>query len=205
ARLEHERARERGALPHAARKLRRQKMLRTLESDHGEGGAHLLGDAVGRHGAVLDQRVGDVLADGERVEEGSLLEQHRDLTAHGHESVLVQVAERRAVDLDRAGVGPDEPVHVLQEDALPRAAAAEDDQRLARDDIEREAAQHLLRAEGLLERPAADVRRRAHVRRKSLVRKKSETSTVIEAATTVRVVARPTPSAPPVTVSPLWQ
>src|SRR5207253_2432769 len=69
--------------------------------------------------------------------------------------------------------------------------------------VEGESPQHGLAPEGLLEPGAADVARGGHVSRKSLVRKKSETSTVIEEATTVAVVARPTPSAPPVVPSPL--
>src|SRR5262249_5092708 len=119
------------------------------------------------------------------------------------EGVLVEIAERDAVDLHVAAIGPEERVHVLQEDALPRPASAEDDECLASQDVERKPAQHRFRAEGLLEAPAADVRHGAHVSRKSLVRKKSETRMVIDAATTVCVVARPTPSAPPVTRRPL--
>src|SRR5262249_12301055 len=153
--------------------------------------------------AVLAERIGDVLADGERVEERALLEEHRHLPAHRHERVLVERAERDAVDLDLARVRPQEGVHVLQEHALARAAPAEHDERLSREHVERQTAQHRLRAEGLLEGAAADVRLGAHVSKKALVRKKSDTSTVIDAATTVRVVARPTPSAPPVTPRPL--
>ena len=70
-------------------------------------------------------------------------------------------------------------------------------------EINRRATQHGRPAEALLHALAADVRPSAHRRRNSFVRKKSEMRTVIDAATTVRVVARPTPSAPPVTVIPL--
>src|SRR5207237_9259278 len=110
---------------------------------------------------------------------------------------------RLAVDFDPAGVRPEQRVHVLEQHALARAAAAEDDERLPGEHVEGESPQHGLAPEGLLEPGAADVARGGHVSRKSLVRKKSETSTVIEAATTVAVVARPTPSAPPVVPSPL--
>src|SRR5439155_1565859 len=117
------------------------------------------------------------------------------------EVVLAERTDRLAVDLHRAGVRPEERVHVLQQHALAGAAAAEDDERLAGEHVEGKATQHALAAERLLEPGAAD-EGCAHVRRKSFVRKKSETSTVIEATTTVAVVARPTPSAPPVVPRP---
>src|SRR5437667_356366 len=74
-------------------------------------------------------------------------------------------------------------------------------ERFAGEPVEGKATQHALAAERLLEPGAAD-EGCAHVRRMSFVRKKSETSTVIEATTTVAVVARPTPSAPPVVPRP---
>jgi len=129
---------------------------------------------------------------------------YRDLPPDGREIVFAERRERHPVHLDLARVRLDERVHVLQEDALSRATAAEDDERLPGEHVEREPTQHVLRRERLVERAAADVRRPlAHESRKSFVRKKSEMRTVTDAATTVCVVARPTPSAPPVTVSPL--
>src|SRR5206468_7164730 len=117
--------------------------------------------------------------------------------------VFPAVAEHHPLDLHAARVRCEEGVHVLQEHALAGAAPAEHDQGLARAHVERHPPQDGLVAEALLEAAAADVDLCRHVAiMKSLVRKKSDTSTVIEAATTVRVVARPTPSAPPVTASP---
>src|SRR5439155_2801239 len=183
----------------------RHEALAAGKVDHLERLADASGDGAGRQQSMLAQRIGDVLAHRERVEERALLEEHGDVAPHRHERVLVEPLEDHAVHLDLAGIGHEERVHVLQEHALARAAPAEHDERLARQHVEREPAQHGLRAEGLLEAAAADVGRCAHERRKSLVRKKSEMRTVIEAATTVRVVARPTPSAPPVTWSPFRQ
>src|SRR5262249_39139504 len=106
--------------------------------------------------------------------------------------------QARALHFDAAGVGAEQAVQVLEQHALAAAAAAEQDERLAVVHLERHAAEHRLAAELLLDVPAADERLR-HERRKSFVKKKSATRIVIEAATTVAVVARPTPSAPPVT------
>src|SRR5262249_52723940 len=139
------------------------------------------------------------------IEERPLLEEHRHLPADRDEAVLVERPECRPFHLDLATIRAQEAVHVLQGHALAGAAAAEEDERLARQHVEREPAQDGLVAEALLDGTAADERRVAHEARKSLVRKKSATNTVMEAATTVAVVARPTPSAPPVTRSPFQQ
>ena len=128
---------------------------------------------------MLAQRERDVLADGERVEEGALLEQHAHLPAHRDERVLVERLEARAFHLDAALVRTQEAVQVLQEDALPAAAAAEEDERLAGRHVEVDPAQHRLVAERLRDALAAD--RGAHVTRKSFVRKKSAIRIVIDA------------------------
>src|SRR5437016_3446889 len=205
ARLEHERARQGGPLAHPTRELGRHEPFAAGQVDHFKSLAHAAGEGVRRQQAMLAQGVGDVLAHGERVEEGALLEEHGHVAPHRHERILVEPLEHHAVHLDLAGVGHEQGVHVLQEHALPRAAPAQHDERLAPEHVEREPAQHGLGAEGLLEAAAADVGPSAHERRKGWVKKKSEMRTVIEAATTVRVVARPTPSAPPVTWSPFRQ
>src|SRR5581483_423049 len=202
-RLERERARERRALAHAARELGRHEPFRAGEVDHLEHAAHARGVLVARPDAVLAERVDDVLADGEGVEERAHLEEHPEPAADRDHAVLVQRADRRAVDDHVAAIGAEEAVHVLQDDALPRAASAEEDERLAGKDGDRDAPEDPLRAERLLDVGALDEGPGAHVSRKSLVRKKSDTRTVIDAATTVVVVARPTPSAPPVTRSPV--
>src|SRR5262249_52276423 len=116
--------------------------------------------------------------------------------------------------------------HMAQRDRLPRARAAEDDQHLAAVDGEVRAAQHLLRAVRLVQlaelhkrlarvrppvgraprqRTAVSCDRLAHQKasRNSLVKKKSMMRTVMAPVTTVTVVARPTPSAPPVVRRPL--
>ena len=129
--------------------------------------------------------------------------------------------------MTRPGVGRLEAEHVPQRDRLAGARAAEDHQHLAAVDLQARAAQDLLRAVGLVhvleldERLArrggggrscrAPTARRSVIsglghqkmNRNSLVRKKSMIRTVIAPVTTVVVVARPTPSAPPLVRRPL--
>src|SRR6185503_1262448 len=198
----YERACERRALAHPARELRGHESLASLEPHHGQHLGHARRDVLLRQHAMLAKREGDVVADRQRVEERALLEEHAHAPANRYEAVFVEGLEPCALNLDAALVGTEEPVQVLQQDALAAAAAAEQHERLARQHVERHATQHRLRAERLLHAVAPDEGRR-HVRRNSFVRKKSATRIVMDAATTVAVVARPTPSAPPVTRSPL--
>ena len=201
--LEDERTRKRGPLAHPAGELGRHEGLGAAEPHHVECRPDALPELRLRAQAVLAQRVRDVLAHRQRVEQGGLLEEHGDVSPDAGELVFATGAEHGPLDLHGARVGREEGIHVLQEHALARAAAPEHDQRLAGAHVERDATQDGLVPEPLLEVAAADVDLGRHVAiMKSFVKKKSDTSTVIEAATTVRVVARPTPSAPPVTVSP---
>src|SRR4029453_2151297 len=112
-----------------------------------------------------------------------LLKEHGDVPADRAERRLVERFERLALDLDRAGIGAQKAVHVLQEHALARAAAAQDAERLAGTHLEVEPAQDGLVAKALDEPAAPDVGGRAHQRRNSLVRKKSERRKVLVAAT----------------------
>src|SRR5439155_26337970 len=112
--------------------------------------------------------------------------------------------------------------HVLQAHRLAAARAAQDRERLSGADRQVDAAQHGLSLErlvhareldhdahlmafALLRLAARNLRALAHNITISWVRKKSVTSTPIEAATTVRVVARPTPTVPPVVWSAVEQ
>src|SRR5579863_5507368 len=94
---------------------------------------------------------------------------------------------------------------MAQDDALAFAASAQHHQRFARPNVQIDAAEHGFAVEAFAEPAHADVGTRLVVHpiaMNSLVRKKSETSTPIDAATTAEVVARPTPSAPPVADRP---
>src|SRR5262249_49618765 len=78
------------------------------------------------------------------------LEQHAEALAHAVQLVLVQARDVLSVHLDVPFVGPHQADDVLQEHALPRAAAAQDHERAARGDVEVEAVEHLLVAQLLL-------------------------------------------------------
>ena len=155
---------------------------------------------------MLLQRERHVLADRQRVEERPLLEDVAHPPAQLHQRVLAQVRDGPTQHLDLAAVGPQQTVDVLEEDGLPFARAAEDDDGLAGRDLEADAVEDLVRSERLAdpsdrERAGRSV---AHSARNSFVRKKSSTRTVIATPTTVSVVALPTPSAPPRAHSPLY-
>src|SRR5207237_1475841 len=170
------------------------------------------------HLGVLPQWEGHVLEDGHGVEKRAALEQHPEFLAHAIELFLGEIGDVLFLDDDAAGVGRLQAEHVPQRDGLARAGAAEDHQHLAAENGEARAAQHLLRAVGLVDvveldeglaRHAATFSgrnvRHYRARRNSFVRKKSMINTVIAPVTTVLVVERPTPSAPPVVRRPLKQ
>src|ERR1019366_1425231 len=163
---------------------------------------------VGRlvHVAVLAQRIAHIVEHGERIEQRAALEDHPDLLADIGHRVLAEVVQPLALDDHLATVGALQPVEMPQHDALALAAAAEHDQSLAFEDVEIDSLQYRLSGERLSEPAGPDEAFSCvvghQIDRKNLVKKKSEISTVIEAATTAEVVARPTPSAPPVADRP---
>jgi len=199
--VQRERTRQRGTLAHPAGELRRHHLLRLLETDHREHLRHPRRNRFLVEHPMLAERKRDVVADGERVEERALLEEHAHATSHWNERILVEGLEPRTLDLDAAIVGSEEAVQVLQEHALAATATAHQDERLAFGHLEIHAAQHRLRTERLLHALTANDGRR-HVLRKSLVRKKSAIRMAIEIATTVFVVLRPTPAVPPRVIMP---
>src|SRR5262249_27631575 len=167
---------------------------------------------LGQIGLLLLERVLDVLPHGEAVEEGRALEDHRHPTADGEELLLVETGDLLAIEEDAPPVGIDQADQALDENALPCAGAADDGQRLPLADAQREVVEDHLGTEGLVDALEADealagVRglcRRGHrMVSNSLVRKKSARHTATEEIATVSVVARPTPSVPPCTCSPL--
>ena len=157
---------------------------------------------------MLAQRVGDVLEDGERVEERGALEHEARAAPQRQHRLLAHALDPRAEEQHFPGVRPDESVGDAQEHGLARAAAAHDGERGALVEGDAHAAQHLVVLERLPHVPQLDDRRRHRPRhqnrkRKSFVRKKSEMITPIATCTTVAVVDRPSPSVPPSVASPL--
>jgi hypothetical protein len=104
--------------------------LDELEDLFGAGASFGLGDVL------FFQAVGDVVFDGERVEEGGLLEDHADARAELVELVLGHGGDVFAEDADGAGVGLEEPVRELHENGFADAGGAEDDAGFGRLDGE---------------------------------------------------------------------
>src|SRR5262249_19210170 len=153
-----------------------------------------------------------VLAHRDAVEERRALEDHRDPLADGKELLLSEAGEVVAVEDDSASVGVHQPDEALEEHALPCPRTSDDGECLTTVHLQPQVVEHDLGAEGLVEALEADQRLGGRWRggggghvmvRRSLVRKKSASKTATEATATVWVVARPTPSVPPSTVSPL--
>src|SRR4029079_12458666 len=99
------------------------------------------------------QRKGDVFADVHRVEESALLKRHAEAPAKAGQLLAVQLADRDAVDLDRAAVGPQKADDVLEHHALAGARAANHHHRLAVAHLEIGAVEHDLRTEALVHSP----------------------------------------------------
>ncbi len=108
-------------------------------------------DLGGREFPLLTQAHRDVLADGERVEEGGELEHVADLGAQLHEVASRERIHAHVVDPHFAAVGLEQTHNVLDRHRLARARITDDDHRLAFLHVEREALEDFLLAEGLVD------------------------------------------------------
>ena len=124
-----------------------------------------------RHAVALDQSEGDVLPDAQRVEQGAALEQHAELAHHVGALAIAEAGRLLAVDLDRAAVGPHQAEDAFQQHRLAGARAADHDDRFAGRDVEVDAAQHLLGAEGLVDAAQRDLGRASSRAKKASVMK----------------------------------
>src|SRR4051812_42881950 len=124
--VEHERAREAGALAHAARELVGHLVVRALEAHLAQAPRDDLLDLVLALVRVLAQREADVVEQVHRAEEGAVLEQDAELLAHLEEVVVGHVRHGLAVDEHVAVVGVEQADHVLDAHGLARARGAED-------------------------------------------------------------------------------
>src|SRR5262249_24133000 len=133
-----------GALAHAARDLRRELALDVAELHLLEDAAHRALDLGRCPLVVLAKAQRDVLADGERAEEGGALEDHRDperLLPGGQRQVAL---ERHVADDDAPAVRSLQPDDLAEQDRLALTALADDGEQLARPDLEVDAGEHLL-------------------------------------------------------------
>ncbi len=168
---------------------------------------------LGRDVARLEDGQRDVLADGERIEEGAGLEEHAETLADLGQPFVVELGDLGAVDENFARVGLERADDVAQEGTFAAAAAAHDDEDFAVLQLEGDVLQNLPRAEA-----AAHVahlegvgrlglggcgRRLAHkMKYTRVVKIASIASMQVSEVTTDFVVALPTPSAPPSTWMP---
>jgi hypothetical protein len=97
---------------------------------------------------LLNQLVGDVVADGERVEEGALLKDHAGAGAQREELLLGHVGDLFAEEQDAARIGAQEAVGELEQDALSHAGGPEQDAGLTGGNGEADVFQHRRAVEG---------------------------------------------------------
>src|SRR5206468_3149256 len=110
----------------------------------------------------------------------------------------IECTDRLTVNDDVAGIGVQQSDDVLQRHTLARAGVADDDHGLRVANLELEPSQHLLAIERLVQVLEFDHNR-------TTAQNASSTRMKIAEYTTVRVVLRPTPSAPPRVDSPTVQ
>ena len=208
------------AAAHASGELRGVLVDGVIELDEAQHLENAAVDLLGRD-VLFDQPVGDVVADGHRVEERAFLEDHADAVAEGEEVLLGHGVDLLAEDVDAPGVGQQESVGELEQHALAASRGTEHDARLARHHLEGDVLQDLVSVEGdgnVVEddhrvggrgscRFDLRIGRGCHrYRPKSPIMKrlmtKSEAMISTEETTTAWVVERPTPCVPPLVFMP---
>ena len=106
---------------------------------------------------VFAEAHGDVLADGHRIEQGGELKDVADAGAQADRTGLAgEIGDVQAVDDDLAAVGHEEPDDMFDGDGLAGAGEADEGDGLAFLDVEREVAEDVFGAEGLIDVPEGD-------------------------------------------------
>ena len=118
-----------------------------LELDKAQGFADAAVDFVVGD-ALLDELVSHIVADGERIEERALLEDHAGAGAQGKELFLGHGGDFFAEEQDAALVGAEQAVGQLEQDALAHAGGPEQDARLSRRYGEADVLKHRRAVEG---------------------------------------------------------
>jgi hypothetical protein len=150
---------QRHALLHATAQLRGEQLADLgSQPDIAELVDRHLARLLGRHAVALDRAEGHVLPDAQRIEQRAALEQHAELAHDLAAAVIAEIDGLHAVDRDRAVVGLHQAEDAFQQHRLAGARAADHHHRFARRDVEVDAAQHLLRSEGLGDAAQRDLR-----------------------------------------------
>src|ERR1035438_6243795 len=152
-RLVNNRARQADPLFHAARQFGRILVLGARQIHHFEHLGYLLTDFLFRQGTFAAKGKSHILCHVHGIEEGGALEQHAELAAHVQQLTFVHGDDVLVLDEHLPGVGLEEADQVLEQDALPAAAATDDDDRLALLDPEAHAVQDGMRAAALFPVP----------------------------------------------------
>jgi hypothetical protein len=147
---------------------------------------------------VLDQPHREVLLDRHRIEEGRELEDVPDLSPQFRQLVPSQLRDLLTIDLHRTVVRSEQADNVLQRNGLAGARESYERERVPFLDPQGETLQHLLGAECLV-----DVDELDHWRSTTAQKASKRRISMLE-ITTARVVATPTPSAPPAVEKP-WK
>lgn len=108
------------------------------EMDGFELGTDAVGDLGVGEAEVFAQRVGDIFKDGQGVEEGGELEDHRDAFADIKELGFAEGCDIDASVEDLAAIGAEESDEHLDHDAFSGAGAAEDGECFAGENVEGE-------------------------------------------------------------------
>ncbi len=154
----HERARQSRPLPHATAQLGWKLMAHPRQPhlvQHLEDFPFDLGLFQFR---LLAQGKGDVLKDGQRVEERRALEQHGELLPHLVELARAQPRNIHPIHQHLTAIRFQESDHMLEQDALATAATADDRGHPAPRNLKIDAVQDRLPAERLLHPYEADHR-----------------------------------------------
>src|SRR5262245_40665778 len=149
--VQHERAREAGALAHPARELVGHLVAGALEADLAQARVDDLLDLVLALVGVLAQREGDVVPQVHRAEQRAVLEQDAELLAHLEQLFVLHPGHRLAVHEHVALVRIQQADHVLDADRLPRPGRPQDHRDLVVRDLHVEPAQDLVAPERLVD------------------------------------------------------
>src|SRR6185503_8313859 len=135
----------------AAGKLRGEAVFHARQVHELQRLVDALGHLLLGEGALLSQSHRHVLTDGQRVEERGELKDIADARAQGVQILAGQRWDVQPVHDDVAGIRLEQSDYVLDRNRLSGAGIADDDHGLAVVHVEREALQHALGAEGLVD------------------------------------------------------